>query len=42
MLKFDDFLHLPALDPLVARIVADRQGLVLVEAVGRATVVLRG
>lgn len=30
MLKFDDFLHLPALDPLVARIVADRQGLVLV------------
>jgi hypothetical protein len=30
MLKFDDFLHLPTLDPLVARIVADRQGLVLV------------
>jgi hypothetical protein len=30
MLRFDDFLHLPELDPLIAELVTDRAGLTLV------------
>src|SRR5262245_17588212 len=30
MLKFDDFFHLPQLDPLIAQLIADRHGVVVV------------